>query len=682
MRPEAPWIRFEQTGLHVVPSIHHRLAFAHSVYRSCYEKRFDVIAVELPRSLRDVGLVESVRRRAPVPVLLIQPSGILDSVELPARDRPGGREPQNRRVERGFVLPITSSDSMVMALRCPALLQERWPGWDPEIHFVDAEHEPEPVRRALASPSGLDDYEVQVRGPRAFWRIWEARRGASPRAELDEQRDRVMAARLRPLIDSGASVLFVCGAAHWPGIERHLRSPGALPPAEEQKPDRRDHLIVPVDPFAAWLWGWLDDLPRLVWEFEEACRRGPDGGRRFDKRRALDVIWEGSIGEARRQGLGVSVRALGKMARYLERLVAASGRWIPELDSHLIHAVETCVGEAFADVVEAQALHFPARAGRKQEATIHGLRQGAYLIEFAGRTFLLTFPKGGRKLVLRTRVRPPESEAREDSGRWMRDWPEEVELRRSMEARAQRLALRRIRPPRSRRFAGTLAEGPDWRRTVRSFASGQRQLYVREAGPARGAGWHPDPFVWIFDSRCRIVERDCVNWERAPSPCIATLLYIASSRFLARGRIRADRLAAFTDFNLVPPPGDLCLEGPASRARALRSVRKLPHARICRVVPWKDPEFASFAGTHQAIAAAIRYASRRVIVVAPSTAAPDADVMAYAKRRGIELCRLALEEFPVSLVQRFRDHHFAPSPIDSYHAPYAWCRKYVPPIYG
>ena len=70
-----PWLRYRDTGLYVVPSIHYRQVFAQLVYEACRRKRFDVIAVELPSSYQHMGVIDAFLRMAPAPGLVINPSG-------------------------------------------------------------------------------------------------------------------------------------------------------------------------------------------------------------------------------------------------------------------------------------------------------------------------------------------------------------------------------------------------------------------------------------------------------------------------------------------------------------------------------------------------------------------------------------------------------------------------------
>ena len=68
-----PWVRYRETGLYAVPSIHYRQVFAQLVFEACSRKRFDTIAVELPPSLQAQGIVDAALDLAPAPGMIIQP---------------------------------------------------------------------------------------------------------------------------------------------------------------------------------------------------------------------------------------------------------------------------------------------------------------------------------------------------------------------------------------------------------------------------------------------------------------------------------------------------------------------------------------------------------------------------------------------------------------------------------
>ena len=108
---------------------------------------------------------------------------------------------------------------------------------------------------------------------------------------------------------------------------------------------------------------------------------------------------------------------------------------------------------------------------------------------------------------------------------------------------------------------------------------------------------------------------------------------------------------------------------------------QLPPAKRCAGrPPWRDPELRDFAGVSQAIAGAVKYADKEVIVVSRSAGPIPENAQRYAEERGVTLRRISIDHFDAERLERFRWMHFAPSPGDSYHPPYDWCYDHVPPI--
>jgi hypothetical protein len=205
---------------------------------------------------------------------------------------------------------------------------------------------------------------------------------------------------------------------------------------------------------------------------------------------------------------------------------------------------------------------------------------------------------------------------------------------------------------------------------------------VREPGREREVGdpSHSDPFVWVFDPTASIVGHLYTQWLDEHPPLIASLYYASALRMLAEGRIEAVELAAFVNLNQLPQEVQLAVEGGASREAAIRGLSRLPPERLCKAAPWIDPELARFQGTDQAIAAGIRYAARRVVVVSRSRQPLGREVVRYAAERGVEIARVPTDGFAPARLERYRWHHFVPAGGDAYRPPPAWCRRFVSPV--
>ena len=551
-----PWVRYRNTGLYAVPSIHHRQIFAQLVLEACHRKKFNVIAVELPPSYQQFGIIDAGLRLAPAPGMIIHPTGgKVELMEVPIYDDPQCKETELRPVKRGLFYPFTPCDSIVMALRCPQLLQARWPGWQPEVTLIDGEYRF--GERPNITFAFRDDYEVMVDGLAAFLERMDAQWTAARCPLVDDHRDKVMGSRLRRLLDAGKEVLFVCGLAHWRNLCTYLDS-GVRETLETSREQPATRLIMaPIRPDIAWLWGWLEDVPRALWDMELCCQCGTISD--YDKRQAVQTVVRESFTEAQAREIPVSIRRLQKMERYLQTLTSTAGRWVPELDDHLVLAAEACVESRFAEVLKEQALKYPAPLPPGLEmARVLPAEDGKWFVIAEGEVFVLEFPKSrGTKSERRLAIPVPRPLSEKEQGQgdknpFRRDWPGELNLRYIMDLRARELAKNQQRIFFSRRFAGSMAAGPDWRRTIRARASGERTMFVRQlrSGYTARIARSPvvAPVVWIFDDRSPIIHRDVEGMD--PVKELFTyvgLQYIVGKRSLASGEIDGVQFAAWVD---------------------------------------------------------------------------------------------------------------------------------------
>ena len=602
-------------------------------------------------------------------------------------------------MRRGLILPVSPCDSIVMALRCPQLLSRHWDGWDPQMALIDGEHTPSEQPREHF-PVG-DDYEVTVRGLADYYARMEDQWQRS-RVPEDEQRERLMGARLRVFLDEGKQVLCVCGAAHWKRIREYLDSGRRdLPPVERAKQTPSELQLVGIDPAIAWLWGWLDDIPRTVWEFEQACQRGKAA--EFDKRSAVDTVLRESIVEGKTLGLPVSMRRLMKMQSHVRALTTMSRRWIPELDDGLVASAESCVEERFAEVLKEKALKYsaplPEGIGLAQ---VIPAGNGRYLVvpRRSLEAFLVQFPKAEGGSVRRVRIQVPrpitidevEQGIDEEGERSLsrRDWPDEYVLRQIMDRRARQLANRQQREFYSRKFSDTMGEGPDWPATIRSYASGDPTVYVRQSRRRHGLASTQSrvivPVVWIFDGEVPVLfETSGINRDEDRRPYYAGFFFINKSESMAGGEISRHTMAAYVDLHISRGfLGQKCGGYPPTPEQSRREIAAylagVPESKKCTVEPWDDVELMRFPPVDQAIVAAVKYAENEVILVSQPASVISRKVQQFADARGVRICRVSIDGFSPKRLERFRTFHWVPSPVDCQHPPYRWCSRFLPPI--
>ena len=110
----------------------------------------------------------------------------------------------------------------------------------------------------------------------------------------------------------------------------------------------------------------------------------------FDKRDAVEEVWRESVTEGLAAKLPVSSRRLLKMDRYVDALASSAGKWVPDLDAHLVHAASACVEPRFGEVFKRVGLEFPAPLPdglSYAEFTSDG--EDGFFMEVGGETFHL-----------------------------------------------------------------------------------------------------------------------------------------------------------------------------------------------------------------------------------------------------------------------------------------------------
>lgn len=679
-----PWLRYKDTGLYAVPSVHYRQVFAQLVYAACWRKRFDVIAVELPPSFGQLGIVEAMLKMAPAPGLVINPTGKTELREVPVNDHPDCTETEVKLVQLGVMHPLTPCDSIVMALRCPHLLAGRHPDWQPEVVLIDDEQRD--CERGGGVLPEFDDHEVTARGLDHFYHRMEDGFQVARNIEVDAQREILMGSRLRRYLDQGREILFVCGAAHWRSIQQYLdsgRREDFVPQGGTRRPARL--VLTPVNPEIVWLWGWLDDIPQVAWQFEQSCQAGTAG--EFDKVSATKRLLGQAAGRALGQGLPVSVRRIAKMERYLRVLCGAASRWLPTLDGQLIPAAESCVERRFAETLKETAMEFPAPLpDGVSPATISNMADGRLAIRSGDETFVVemaTSAGQGTRLPLPV-TKPLDAGEKETIKKWpgvYRELPEEQDLHNRLIKRARQLAHRVTRETVTRKFSGGLGQGPAWRQTIRAFAAGERSFYIRDhkrrprsAGSCDGRC----PVVWIFDMHASIDRKFNgivpAEGHSNKAACYSSFYWIHKTKMLGDTPIQQFHVAYTVSLmrGLMP-----------SRNRTPEVIQALissfPPERLCHTPPWSDGDLRHLRGYEVAVGCGIKYAGDHVIVVALPTEPLGEAVQAYAAQRGVRIIRVSRDDFEPAALERLALDHNVPAP-SHFEPPYEWCKRFIPPF--
>jgi hypothetical protein len=205
-----------------------------------------------------------------------------------------------------------------------------------------------------------------------------------------------------------------------------------------------------------------------------------------------------------------------------------------------------------------------------------------------------------------------------------------------------------------------------WRRTESAWALGEPEdsFFVKMpvhrrrlqflAQPSDGEA-SQCPVVWLFRPHCRIAHRAAGTFEVG---CLSSFYWIAESAALAGAAGLANR-ETFA-FATICLRGRIVWEEPELR----KFMAALPARFKPSVVPWQDPELRDrFSGPDLAVAAGIRWARQRVIVVAGGGYMMANEVWEYARARGVEIVRLPLEAFDWRALRRLPVQHTVLSPL-------------------
>ncbi|MGE3840289.1 MAG: hypothetical protein AB7I50_01755 [Vicinamibacterales bacterium] len=660
-----PWVRYRDTQLYAVPSIHSRLVFAQFVLEACARMPFDVIAVELPLSYNSGDTLETIAVMGPYPGFLAQPSK--DAGPL-------------------VVTPITPADSIVSAVRCPHLLQNQWPSWRPQVVAIDNEFAP--ARRPPTRFVAPDDYEVRLIGLEAYCRRWRDAWKNGRDEAVDGPREKLMASRLVHFLAQGLSVLFVCGAAHWSPIETLLDQ--GIAPADSARP-RTDRGNVPqrfaarLDPALAWLWGWLDDIPQVVWSFEKAAQAGEPAS--FDKAACEKTLLRAGIEAARQVDMPLSARALVTMERLYTSRLGLEARWTSQLDPHIVDVARSCVSTKYADFLKLFLCEYPAAPPDGiPEATFDVEGDRVWLV-IDGRRFPCRPREGnwdtGRRLPLPVAPKlTPRERALLESKHVYRDSPAEALLHNRLIRHARDVAHAEGHQPRTRRWDGTLGLGLDSRRTIRAMAAGERACFVRHRGPGTLVHAPCDgfcPVVWIFAIDKRIAGHFAGFVPKEAhghaSLCRSAFHWLLGSHTLGDSGIHQFQLA----YTVSLTRGLMPIATARTAETIAQLLRRLPTKRLAQVAPWDDPDLRSFDGHEQAIAAAVKYADDHIIVVSIPDMALGAELQAFARERGVQIKRVSRDRFEPSALERLGFDHNVPA-ASQYEDPFPWCERYMMPV--
>ncbi|MBF6339924.1 hypothetical protein IU450_29145 [Nocardia abscessus] len=493
----------EQGNVFMVPVLRNRLSFAVQVQRVVDDiglGESDIIAVALPESIR-ARTLQAIRQLPRVSLVI---SSVSDS-------------------EQREVFPVTPADGIVEAVR---IAVER----DIPLYFVDQEVAPGHLidHFCVNDRDWPDDGFALVRGAQAYLDLIADRLTHQPsRFEpVDSWRELHMAAQLQGLVTRNRRILFVCHATHIEPIRRLMRRPVPLLDDAPAPLPRLEYKI--RQPSLAMLMRYLDHIPRLVEAYERQRAKGK--AHLFDKFDELVRIMHELANESAH--LDVSIRHYQAFTRILAGLLTYSGQLSPDLET-AVQASESCFPPAFRVHAERHLLGYFDQVKVQRIGRIRGSKESVFeisntaaqatgrdpyvarsctkldhyyeIIRVPGEPGDRDVPDIAPDMTPSTVIDldipvPPRSWFRRLMG-WSETWAPQDEFRIRMRHKAFRLARRQnANRLRSHEFRGSMQDGVDLRRTLRSYYRGQPQLYVKHEIRTKVPEIDLDePVLWLFD---------------------------------------------------------------------------------------------------------------------------------------------------------------------------------------
>ncbi|KJK46860.1 hypothetical protein UK23_22120 [Lentzea aerocolonigenes] len=498
-----PYLR--QGNVYIVPVLRHHLNFSVQVQRAMRELRLDeqdVIAVGLPESLH-APMLQAVARLPRVSLLI---SRLSDG-------------------DQREVFPVTPADGMTEAVRIAA--EHGIP-----LRFVDQEIAPGHLldRFCMADEDWPDDGLALEHGARWYLDLVAERLVHPPsRFEpMDTWRELHMAALLRRMHPRYRRVLFVCNATHVHAVQRLLRQPELF--TDDVRPALPGMRYEIRDPSLHILMRYLDYIPRLVERYEAARAEGtaPD----FDKRTALlRLVYQLSVDA---KDLRLSLRHYQVFSQVLTKLLEEEKRISPMFET-VMTASTGCFGKLFTERLFRDLLGYFDQVKIERIGRIRGTRESLFEVAVTkprsrgGPVFVARnctqfehyyevigatarkdddpdsapdLPPGEiidlEGLPPRWQGRPPE---RKRHGWERSSWPPADLFIEAMREKVFDLVNRGgDHEVRSTEFRGSMHEGLDFRRTLRSYYKKEPKLYVRQTRAVRRLVVdRAEPVLWLSD---------------------------------------------------------------------------------------------------------------------------------------------------------------------------------------
>jgi hypothetical protein len=532
-------LRFKNSSMTAVPSIHFRVPFAMAVNRLCSNGKGspDAIAVEMETEfasaalawIRELTVDNDTFKALPVMLGLVQNSTRSQNPDTPRpaaerdqfiRENPPGAFLKRPRPAGVKVLYLSPADSIVEAIRCA--IESDIPLYAVDSEKMPRSREPGPV---LEDPAVM--HGDMVRYVKANVRNADASRDNV----VDHAREIAMTARLKTILGRHKRVLFVCGLAHWARIKKLLNDPSVLAEPWTEcvpRPDTREITRTVIHPLLAV--NSMDLFPEMVRLYEQQ-RRPATGARAAGRQkhqykphevfvRLLNKVYScrfmlKKAGPAP-SGCSSDLHFLGSFETMLANLRTLHLRSTPDF-TMAMSAANSSMSLGFSKELLKTFLDFPwlkpedfpqcpvlAPSPPSSSNAIRAHWKGMAKEDFTIES-LFPFSMSGYYNVWGDITDEEQTASAEDTIKeTLFTWSPWDYLMASLSIEAIRKSRKRRPRTESRHFEGSLDDGIDIRNTLRSFIRDENKLYVHDHvnervrnAPRPPAGF---PVVWIFSN--------------------------------------------------------------------------------------------------------------------------------------------------------------------------------------
>lgn len=459
-KSEAEVLRFK--NIFAIPSFHQRLEFAIEVRKAFFEFKPDVIAVELPRTLK-IRIVEAVMRLPFISVVVYKEG----------------------KGKKFLYVPVEPADSLIEAIRLG--IENNVP-----IEFIDLD-----VSRYRQKPfEHVEDYSIRKIGLEKFYGLMlPYLKKSNPRTK-DYTRELYMAQQLRKLMKKHKRILFVLGMAHWERIK------GLLTRSKPRKLEHVSRQLMKV--FNLSLKSYkevLREYPYITYLYELARKSSKLA--QFDKFDAYKTTYlEASKQYYKDVGEHVNMTQLKGILQYSRNYALLEENLAPNL-YHLVISAKNFVDDEYAGIVYDILTSYPFQDKSRLYPDIEiKPKRGSYETRTIPLRRRVPIARMKTKKI-KLRRRPKEKYAGEWEEKWKKDYsgiwsyPPEDDMFEDYMRFIRKKALKLIMEENVKihEFKTSLMDGLALKETLRNWHVKQK-LYVREEPLIKGK---IGPVIVIFE---------------------------------------------------------------------------------------------------------------------------------------------------------------------------------------